>query len=88
MIYAIGIVLAIISGFFIWGKIQSARADRADTKAYAAMETAKSAQAEISQANKTAVDVEVVKKFLTSAQKAGQVKIDAGDRSFLDKDSF
>lgn len=90
-LYVLGGGAVIILLLFAWGKIQSARANAADVKAYTAMETAKSAQVEIAQTNKTAEAVATVKEKLTVEQKSEQVKfesVDGGDRSFMENDTI
>lgn len=90
-LYVLGGGAVIILLLFAWGKIQIARANAADVKAYTAMETAKSAQVEIAQTNKTAEAVATVKEKLTVEQKEEQVKfesVDGGDRSFMENDTI
>jgi predicted negative regulator of RcsB-dependent stress response len=83
-----GAILVITGGLYAWAKYQGYRADKAEAKAKAAEDTAKSAQIEIAQTSKIAEAVATVKDSLVVEQKAGQAKLDTGDRSFLDKDIF
>jgi Flp pilus assembly protein TadB len=87
-VYVLGGIAAIIAILYAAVKIQSARADKFKVEAQAANETAKSAQIEIAQTNKTTEAVITVEKKLAVEQQDGQAKIDAGDRSFMSKETF
>lgn len=89
-LYVFGSLALIIGGLFTAAKIQGARAEKFKARALeqAQADRVKSAQVAIAQASKTAAAVSVVKESLITEQQAGQAKFDAGDRDFMNKDTF